>query len=62
MKIGEWIDTPRFCKVKIDAIYENREQAYNDGFNEPTHYNSSWYDIYGKNTSINHMIFAAIKK
>ena len=57
-----WVDTPRFMKVKIVDVYESRKDAYADGYTEPTHYNNPEYGILGKNTSVNHMIFAAYKK
>jgi starvation-inducible outer membrane lipoprotein len=62
MKKGDYIYTPRFCSCKIAEIYEDRDTARRDGFTEPTHYEGSEYDIKGKSTGINHMIFAAIKK
>ena len=72
MKVGDSIYTPRFCTVKIAAVYEDRAQAYTDGFNEPSHYKDTDYDILGKPTGyfspesglcgVCSMIFAAVKK
>ena len=62
MKIGEWIDTPRFCKVKIEEVYEDNSKALENGFTEPTHYRDEEYHVRGKNIGINRMIFAAIKR
>lgn len=62
MKKGDWIETPRFLKVQIEKVFSSNERAFKEGFTEPTHYNNSGYDIRGKHTGINRMIFAAIKK
>jgi hypothetical protein len=65
IKQGEYIDTPRFCKVKIEEIftYEERESAHTQGYTEPTHYNKDErYQILGKSLGDNRMQFAAIEK
>ena len=62
MKKGEFIYTPRFCSVKIEKVCRNRNTAYKQGFTEPTHYADAKYDILGKHTGINRMIFAAVTK
>jgi hypothetical protein len=62
MKIGDRVETPRFMTVKINRIFENRIQAHEQGFKEPTHYQSDEYHIYGKTIGANTMIFAAVKK
>jgi hypothetical protein len=36
--------------------------AAKEGYTEPTHYENPEYDIQGKHTGLNTMIFAAIKK
>ncbi|NLT15399.1 MAG: hypothetical protein GXY05_13780 [Clostridiales bacterium] len=64
MKVGDMIHTPRFLKVRIAAVYEgkNAEQdARRDGYTEPTHYKGD-YQILGKVTEPNHMVFAAVKE
>lgn len=61
MKIGETIRTPRFCNVTISAIFSSEENAQEDGFCEPTHYNNVDYKILGKHIDTNRMIFAAVK-
>lgn len=62
MKVGDWVQTPRFCGVRIMAIL-SQEEAYDQGFTEPTHYDSDpQYSIKGKSTGLNTMIFAAVKK
>lgn len=61
MKKGDRVHTPRFLTVTIDRVL-TREEAYQQGFTEPAHYwDDPDYDILGKHTSVNHMIFAAVK-
>jgi hypothetical protein len=63
MKKGDYVYTPRFCTCEIAEIYDDREAARRDGYTEPTHYKKDAdYDVLGKNTSVNYMIFAAVKK
>lgn len=63
MKIGDMIYTPRFCTVRIGAIYEDAQQAYKEGYYEPTYYDKDPdYKILGKSTGLNHMVFAAVRK
>ena len=59
MKIGDYIDTPRFCKVKIEKVFGCEATARKFGFTEPTHYKDGKYGILGKHTGPNQMIFAA---
>ena len=62
MKKGDFINTPRFLKVKISDILTPKE-AREQGFIEPTHYsNDPEYNIFGKHIGTNRMIFAAVKK
>lgn len=63
MQIGDRIYTPRFCTVTIKAIYEDRNEAWKDGYKEPTHYDKdAEYDICGKPLDMYHMSFAAVRK
>lgn len=63
MKLGDWIDTPRFCKVEIERIFESKKEANVEKFTEPTYYNCDpEYDVFGKSLDQYHMIFAAVKK
>lgn len=63
MKKGERIFTPRFCNVEIAEVFEEKSIARKEGYTEPTHYyKDPDYDVLGKNTKPNHMIFAAVKK
>lgn len=60
MNVGDRIYTPRFCTVIIKEIL-TPEEAYENGYTEPTHYKDSDYKILGKSTGLNHMVFAAVK-
>lgn len=62
MKKGDWVETPRFCKVQIEKVFRDTKTAYKYGFREPTHYESSDYAVLGKSTGLNTMIFAAARK
>ena len=62
MKQGDTIYTPRFCTVHIAEVL-NRAEAWEQGYREPTHYRDSPdFDIFGKHTGTNRMIFAAVAK
>lgn len=61
MKKGDYVYTPRFCTVRINEVYDTREEAAKNGYTEPTHYNGD-YEILGKSLDMYHMKFAAIKK
>ena len=63
INVGDLVNTPRFCKVRIQHVYPNRESAIADGYHEPTHYdNDPDYLILGKHTGTNLMQFAAAEK
>ena len=62
MKIGEWIDTPRFCKVRIEEVFEDNGKAWKQGYTEPTHYKNENWHIRGKSIGTNRMIFAAVRR
>lgn len=61
MKKGDWVDTPRFCKVKIQKVFRTEQNAKKAGYYEPTHYEKDNYKIYGKHTGTNTMVFAGVK-
>lgn len=62
MIVGDRIKTPRFGLVTIVDIMSPQE-AKKLGFSEPTHYKDDpEYDIRGKLTGTNRMIFSAIYK
>lgn len=62
MKPGDYVNTPRFCTVKIERVYENRDAAASAGYNEPTYYENADYGIVGKSIDQYHMVFAAFTK
>ena len=62
MRVGEYVDTPRFCKVEIAHIYEDERAAREDGYTEPTYYENPAYGVRGKSLDRYHMLFAAYKK
>lgn len=62
MKKGDYIYTPRFCRVQIEEVFESKQEAYKAGFTEPTYYRDSDYGILGKSLDLHHMIFAAYRK
>ncbi len=60
MNKGDWVNTPRFLKVKIEAVL-TPEQAREQGYTEPTHYVGE-YNILGRHIGPNCMVFAAVRK
>lgn len=62
MKAGDCVKTPRFCTVEISRVYETMEEAYADGFREPTYWKDGEYEVLGKCLDQYHMEFAAVKK
>lgn len=59
---GDYVKTPRFMTVTISDVL-TKDEARVQGFIEPTHYwDDPDYDILGKHTGINRMIFAAVIK
>ncbi|MCL2494803.1 MAG: hypothetical protein FWE98_04010 [Oscillospiraceae bacterium] len=62
MQKGDTIRTPRFLTVEISTVL-GRAEAWEQGFREPTHYcDDPAFDVYGKHTGTNRMIFAAVAK
>lgn len=62
IKNGDCIYTPRFLNVRIEKVYKTIENARNQGFTEPTHYENPYYEILGKSIGMNRMIFVAARK
>ena len=62
MKIGDFVNTPRFCKVELAAVFPCPCTARERGFVEPTHFQNDQWEIWGKHTGKDMMIFAAILK
>ena len=61
MKIGDSVYTPRFCTVRINAIFENEAEARAAGFCEPTYYEGD-HVILGKVLDMYSREFAAVPK
>ena len=66
LKKGDYVETPRFLRVKISEILLPSQCrcpcGCEPGFTEPTHYEHPYYDIFGKHVGENRMIFAAVLK
>ena len=61
MKVGDSVYTPRFCTVRISAVFENERDARVAGFCEPTYYKGD-HIILGKSLDMYSMEFAAIPR
>lgn len=61
MKKGDYVNTPRFLKVRLEAVYGCPEELYAEGYKEPTHYKNNEYTILGKSIGENRMLFAAAR-
>lgn len=62
IRVGAYVKTPRFCTVQLEAVFTDRQAAKEAGYVEPTYYENEQWDISGKHTGINRMVFAAVKK
>lgn len=62
IKKGDYVLTPRFCTVKIDKVFQSRENAAKAGYTEPSHYQDYDFGVVGKSIGINRMTFAAYRK
>jgi len=60
--IGDYIHTPRFLKVRIEATFALMEDATACGYTEPTHLYDLPYQVMGKHYELNHMRFAVVLK
>jgi len=61
MRIGDSVYTPRFCTVRIGAIFATEAEAHAAGYCEPTYYKGD-HIILGKSLDVYHMQFAAVPK
>ena len=61
MKKGDCVQTPRFLRVRLEAVYGCPEELYAEGYKEPTHYKSDDYTVLGKSIGENCMLFAAAR-
>lgn len=62
IELGRWVETPRFLKVRIKAIFSSVELAEDCGFKEGTDFRDSDWHIRGKHVGENRMIFAAVRR
>ena len=62
MKAGDQIRTPRFCTVEIEKVFESKEEAFKNGFSDPTNDEDCEWDVLGTSIDMYHMKFAAGKK
>ena len=61
MKKGDYVNIPRFLRVRLEAVYGCPEELYAEGYKEPTHYKSDAYTVLGKSIGDNRMLFAAAR-
>ena len=38
MEVGKWVQTPRFCGVRISEVFSSEADARAAGYTEPTYY------------------------
>lgn len=62
MNVGQWVQTPRFCGVRISEVFSSEADARAAGFVEPTHYQGTEWGVMGKSLDMYHMEFAAYQK
>ena len=63
MKKGDYVQTPRFLRVKIEDVFDSEKEARKAGYTETTHYwDDPEYGVYGKSLDMYHMVFAAFRK
>ncbi len=62
IKKGDMVYTQRFLNVRIEEVFDTKEEAFAAGYNEPTYCQIEGYDVRGKSIGINRMIFAAYKE
>lgn len=62
MQINDYIRTPRFCTVKINAVFVDKNEMRAAGYTEPTHYIDAQYEVCGKSVGDNKMVFTAALK
>ena len=57
MEIGKYVNTPRFCTVRISAIFENPEDAVKCGYVEPT-----YQEMFSANHVLRFVLLAIVYK
>ena len=60
-EINAYVRTPRFCTVRINAIFCDKLEAWQAGYKEPTYYTDpTGVEVFGKCIGDNRMVFAAV--
>ena len=62
MKIGDYVDTPRFLTVQLERVFPSVDAAMAAGYTETTHYQGADWAILGKPIDLYHTTFAAAAK
>ena len=63
MKVGDWVETPRFCGVRIQAVFDTEAEARAAGYKNPTDYaKGDGWGILGKTLDEYHAVFAAVRQ
>lgn len=62
MKKGDWVNTPRFCMVQLEEVFQSKEDAIKAGYTEPTYAEYDGFGILGKSIDLYHMRFAAYRE
>ena len=62
LEAGSRVNTPRFCTVRLEEVYETQTEAWLAGYKEPTYYSDPEYEVVGKSLDMYHMQFAAYRK
>lgn len=62
MNVGQWVQTPRFCGVRIKEVFSSEADARAAGYTEPTYYQGAEYGVLGKSLDLYSMVFAAYRK
>ena len=59
---GDYVNTPRFLRVRIRQIFPSVDDLRDAGYTEPTHFKDGTYEVSGKCIGNNEMLFAAAYK
>lgn len=62
VKVGDYINTPRFCTVKIAEVFASEAEAHSHGYSISSYYRGDDCTIWGKSLDLYHMRFAAVPK
>ena len=62
MRKGDFIATPRYGEIHLQAVYESLDEARKAGYKLDTLYKDPAYGILGKDLGMELMAFAAYRK